>query len=56
MRDSHLPTIDQTLLSRFEADWHAEGPVAFEEYLPPEKTPDYLPTLEELVHVDLELR
>lgn len=50
-----METIDETLLRRFEAGWNNGHPEALEDLLPPETDAKYLPTLEELVHVELEL-
>ena len=57
MTDSHSQTdlIDETLLRRFEAAWTEGRPEPIERFLPPETEAKYLPTLEELVHVELEL-
>ncbi len=50
-----METIDETLLRRFEAGWNNGHPEALEDLLPSETDAKYLPTLEELVHVELEL-
>ncbi len=57
MTDSHFETvsIDETLLKRFEAAWNDGRPEPIEDFLPPETDAKFLPTLEELVHVELEL-
>jgi hypothetical protein len=50
------PTLDEEARRRFEASWLAGRPEAIEHFLPAEDDPRYLPTLEELVHIDLERR
>lgn len=47
--------VDEAARRRFEAAWHAGQPVAIETCLPEPGHPAYLGTLEELVHIDLEL-
>ncbi len=49
-------SIDELRLERFEAAWFAGAPEPIEDHLPPTAHPDYLPTLEELVSVELEFR
>ena len=46
--------IDEPLRRRFEAAWIAGAPLAIEACLPPRDSPAYLPTLEELVLIELE--
>lgn len=46
--------IDEALRRRFEAAWIAGEPLAIDECLPTRDSPAYLPTLEELVQIDLE--
>jgi WD40 repeat protein len=47
-------TIDEASRRRFEGDWKAGRAGRIEDYLPPENHPHYLPTLEELVLIELE--
>jgi tetratricopeptide (TPR) repeat protein len=47
-------TIDEAARRRFEAAWREGRPQPIEHFLPPEDRPDYLATLEELVHIELE--
>jgi serine/threonine protein kinase len=55
MTDTSIPeTIDENARRRFEAAWAAGRPEAIEQFLPAEADSHYLPTLEELVHIDLE--
>ena len=55
MSDTRPPTIDEACRSRFEAAWRAGGSTNIEDFLPDRADAAFLPTLEELVHVDLEL-
>jgi len=57
MTNPHFKTelIDETLVKRFEAAWNDGRPEPIEAFLPPDTDAKYLPTLEELVHVELEL-
>jgi len=48
-------SIDETARRRFEADWRNGRPDSLDPYLPPANDPRRLATLEELVHIDLEL-
>src|SRR5262249_30278900 len=52
---TNFPTIDEAARSRFEAAWRDGGPPSLREDLPAEGDPAYLPTLEELVHIELEM-
>ena len=47
--------IDEAIRRRFESDRIAGEIQPIEDYLPPAGDPTYLPTLEELVHIELEL-
>ena len=47
-------SIDETLRRRFESAWGEGHPRPIEGFLPPEENENYLPTLEELVHIELE--
>src|SRR5215203_1355189 len=47
-------TIDEELRRRFEAAWIAGEPMAIDDCLPQRQCANYLPTLEELVHIELE--
>ena len=47
-------TIDEELRRRFEAAWIAGAPLAIEGCLPQREDANFLPTLEELVHIELE--
>ncbi len=46
--------IDESARRRFESAWVAGRPEPIEPFLPPEGHPSYLPTLEELVQLELE--
>jgi len=48
-------TVDEDARRRFEAAWAQGKPLRLECCLPPPEHPAYLPTLEELVHIDLEM-
>src|SRR5262245_3187996 len=48
-------SIDESARRRFEAAWQS-GPATLADYLPTADDPLFLPTLEELVHIDLEMR
>ncbi len=45
---------DESLYGRFESAWRRQAPQPIEDCLPPEDDPQYLPTLEELIKVDLD--
>jgi hypothetical protein len=47
--------VDEDARRRFEAAWREGRPGPIEHFLPPESHAHYLGTLEELVHIDLEL-
>ena len=49
-------TIDEAARRRFEQAWRAGSEPELSVYLPPLDSARYLPTLEELVHIDLEFR
>jgi WD40 repeat protein len=51
-----LGTIDEGARRQFESAWGAGQPAPIEPFLPTEDHPHYLATLEELVHIDLEMR
>ncbi len=53
---SFAGSIDESRLQRFEAAWFEGAPEPIEDHLPAADHPDYLPTLEELVSVELEFR
>lgn len=46
--------VDEAARRRFESAWVAGRPEPIEHFLPPEDQPRYLPTLEELVQIELE--
>ncbi len=46
--------IDESQRHRFEQAWLSGSPLPLAECLPASGTPEYLPTLEELVHIQLE--
>src|SRR5262245_39631515 len=46
--------IDEAARRRFESAWRSGRPEPIERFLPPEDDPRYVPTLEELVAIDLE--
>lgn len=48
------PSVDEVLRRQFEAAWIADAPQAIEDCLPAADAPSFLPTLEELIHIDLE--
>jgi serine/threonine protein kinase len=50
-----LSTIDEGARRQFEAAWRAGQPEPIERFLPVEDDPCYLATLEELVHIELEM-
>jgi tetratricopeptide (TPR) repeat protein/predicted Ser/Thr protein kinase len=55
--DARSPTedlIDEPFRRRFEAAWLAGEPLSIEDCLPPRDVPAWLPTLEELVQIELE--
>ena len=47
-------SIDETVRKRFETAWLDGRPEPIERFLPPERDPAYLPTLEGLVGIDLD--
>ena len=49
------PTVDEAARRRFEAAWRQARPGPIEQFLPAENDPHFLPTLEELVLIELEL-
>jgi len=51
---STILSVDETARRRFEADRKSSAAIAFEAYLPPDSDPRFVPTLEELVLIDLE--
>src|SRR5436190_23995524 len=51
---SGTASIDETARREFESAWRLGRPEPIERYLPPPDHPSFLPTLEELVHIDLE--
>ena len=57
MTNQHQPDetrIDESQRQRFEEAWLRESPLPLAECLPEVATPEFLPTLEELVHIQLE--
>ena len=48
-------TVDQAVRQRFESAWLSGQPEPIEKFLPGEQDANYLTTLEELVHVELQL-
>jgi hypothetical protein len=54
MDTSELGNLDEDARRRFEAAWQAGRPEAIEHFLPPAEDDRHLPTLEELVHIELE--
>src|SRR5262245_54226769 len=57
MRQDSTPslTIDEAARRRFEQAWREGRPEPIEQYLPPDDHPHYLPTLTELVQIELEM-
>ncbi|MCI0359532.1 MAG: serine/threonine-protein kinase [Planctomycetaceae bacterium] len=53
-RQSHDEGIDEDLRRRFERAWLQGQPLPIEDCLPPREAATWLPTLEELVHIELE--
>jgi len=53
--EMHGDTIDQAVRKRFESAWLSGRPEPIETFLPTEDDANYLTTLEELVHVELQL-
>ena len=49
------PSIDEDARRKFEAAWAARKPIPIEDCLPPHDSPAWLPTVEELAHIELEL-
>jgi WD40 repeat protein/serine/threonine protein kinase/tetratricopeptide (TPR) repeat protein len=49
-------SLDEDARRRFEAAWRSGRPEPIERFLPAPDHPHYLATLEELVHIDLEMR
>ena len=58
MNDPEMPpsAVDETCRKKFEAAWNRGTPEPIDKCLPPENAPTYLPTLEELVQIELEYR
>jgi len=54
--DSTYRSLNETMRQRFEAAWRSGTPVPIEAHLPPEDDSHYLATLEELVHIDIEMK
>ncbi len=50
----HSMLVNQPLRQRYESSWTSGSPLALSECLPEEGSGQYLPTLEELVHIQLE--
>jgi hypothetical protein len=48
-------SIDEDARRRFEAAWQSRQKPRIEDFLPPESAKTYLPTLEELIYIELEL-
>jgi tetratricopeptide (TPR) repeat protein/tRNA A-37 threonylcarbamoyl transferase component Bud32 len=55
MNITSLSAVDEDARRRFEAAWRASQPEPIERFLPSEEQPDYLATLEELIHIELEM-
>jgi len=51
-----MTNIDETLRREFESDWLQGSPGEIAAYLPERSSPAYMPTLEELICIDLEFR
>ena len=49
--DTEFFPVDETLRRQFEAAWVAGAPQPIERFLPDHQHPNFLATLEELVHV-----
>ena len=54
MDSDHLELIDEECRERFESAWIKGNPISIADCLPLDTDPGFLPTLEELVHIDLE--
>ncbi|MBM3994886.1 MAG: hypothetical protein FJ303_12140 [Planctomycetes bacterium] len=52
---STYASVNETARQHFEAAWRDGKTVRIEEHLPHADDPRYLATLEELVHIDLEM-
>ena len=52
----NTPFINEDVCGRFEKAWLAGQPCAIEDQWPKTDSPSYIPTLEELVQIDLEFR
>ena len=52
--DTEFFPVDETLRRQFEAAWVAGAPQPIERFLPDHQHPNFLATLEELVHVELD--
>lgn len=48
-------TIDEDARRRFESAWDTGNPLPIEDFLPAPDQRDFLPTLEELVHIEMEM-
>ncbi len=51
-----METVDETIRRKFESDWLTGSQPEISDYLPSEGSQMYLPTLEELICIDLEFR
>lgn len=49
-------SVDETARRRFELAWREGRPESIDNFLPAADSPQFLPTLEELVHIELEMR
>lgn len=56
MNEHWLRSIDESCRERFEAVWLRGEVPSLDDFLPDRDSPTYLPTLEELVSIDLEFR
>jgi tetratricopeptide (TPR) repeat protein len=56
MDTTALPSVDEDARRRFEAAWRAGRPEPIERFLPPPDHARFLATLEELIHIELELQ
>ena len=55
MNATSVLEVDEDARRRFESDWAKAQPQPIERYLPPEDHPAYAGTLEEIIHIDLEM-
>ncbi|HYV37870.1 MAG TPA: serine/threonine-protein kinase, partial [Gemmataceae bacterium] len=55
MQTTPLTSVDEDARRQFEAAWRNGQPESFEKYLPPDGHPQFLATLEELIHIEMEM-